>query len=82
MTRCYLPFTTEERLKEFLRKFSTQKNKAMHKSVAKYAAKTRTYITIMSLTNKVMIAIGYCNLGFYIFWSRVYNELGLIDLNR
>ena len=28
-----------------------------------------------------MIAIGCCNLGFYIFWSRVYADLGLIMLD-
>ena len=81
MTRCYLPFTTEERLKESLHIFSTQKNEAMNNSVAKYAPKTRTYSTSMSLTNRVMIAIGCCNLGFYIFWNRVYADLGLIMLD-
>ena len=81
MTRCYLPFTTEEQLKESLRRFSTQKNKAMNNSLAKYAPKTRTYITSMSLTNRVMIAIGCCDLGFYIFWNRVYADLGLIMLD-
>ena len=72
MNKSYLPFTTEERLKESLHNFSTQKNEAMNNSVAKYAPKTRTYSTSMSLTNRVMIAIGCCNLGFYLFWSRVY----------
>ena len=78
MTWCYLPFTTEERLKESLHKFSTQKNETMNNSVAKYAPKTRTYSTSISITNRVMIAIGWCNLGFCLFWSRVYNCLGLI----
>ena len=81
MTRYHLPFTTEERLKESLHKFSTKKSEAMNNSVAKYVLKTRTYRTSMSLINKVMIVIGCCNLGFYLFWSRVYNDLGFIMLD-
>ena len=50
----------------------------MNNSVAKYALKIRTYSTSMSLTNRVMIANGYCNLDFYLLWSRVYSDLGLI----
>ena len=79
MNRTYLPFATEEPpLKESLHKFLTQKNKAMNKCVAKYALITRTYSTNMSLTNRVMIAIGCCNLGCYPFWSRVYQDLDLL----
>ena len=73
----YLPFTKESRLKESLQNFSTQNNEALNNSVAKYAPKTRTYSTSMALTNRVMIAIGTCNLDVSIFWSRVFVDLGL-----
>ena len=39
MNRTYLLFTTEERLKESLHKFSTQKNETMNNSVTKYHRK-------------------------------------------
>ena len=78
MHRAYIPFTIEERLKESLHNFSTQKNGTLNNSVVKYTPKKRTYSTSMSLTNRVMIAIGYCNFGFYHFWVSIYQDLGLL----
>ena len=72
MRDAYEPFTNEERLRESLHSYSTQKNEAMNNSVAKYAPKTRTYSTTMALTNRVMIAIGTSNLGYVTFWERVF----------
>jgi len=78
MRDAYEPFTSEERLRESLHCYSTQKNEAMNNSVAKYAPKTRTYSTTMALTNRVMIAIGTSNLGYVTFWERVFTDLDLI----
>lgn len=78
MHRAYIPFTIEERLQESLHNFSTQKNKTLNNSVANYAPKKRTYSTSMSLTNRVMIVIGYCNFGFYHFWVSIHQDLRLL----
>ena len=55
------------RLKESLHEFNTQKNEAMNASITKYAPKTKTYGMTISLTNRVMIAIGI----------NVYNKLDI-----
>ena len=75
MRDAYEPFTKEERLRESLHSYSTQKNEAMNNSVAKYAPKTRTYSTTMALTNRVMIVIGTSNLGYVTFWERFFSIL-------
>ena len=43
--------------------------------VEKYACKTKTYDIIISLTNRVMIAIEIRNLGAELYWELVYVSL-------
>ena len=69
--------TTEDRLLECMHYFDSQLNEALNTSVMKYARKGRTYCTTMSLTNRVMIAVGVHNLGFFGYWSRVFLSLGI-----
>ena len=59
----YRPFTTTTRLKESLHEFDTQKNETMNTSIAKYAHTPKTYEMTISLTNRVMIAVGTNNFG-------------------
>ena len=73
--KAYLPYTTEARLKESLHLYDTQKNEDMNNSIAKYAPKTKRYGMTISLTNRVMIAIGVSNLGAEAYWKRVYLRL-------
>ena len=73
--KAYLPYTTEARLKESLHLYDTQKNEAMNNSISKYATKTKTYGMTISLTNRVMIAIGVSNLGAEAYWKQVYSML-------
>ena len=47
----------------------------MNNYIAKYAPKTKTYGMTMSLTNRVMIAIGVSNLEAKSYWKRVYARL-------
>ena len=77
MWDCYRPFTTITRLKESLHEFDTQKNEAMNTSIAKYAPKTKTYGMTISLTNRVMIAVGTNNLGHEKYWTSVYSSMDL-----
>ena len=67
--RAYRPCTTEARLKESLHFYDIQKNEAVNNSIAKYAQKTITYGMTISLTNRVMIAIGVSNLGAESYWK-------------
>ena len=71
------PFLLPDRLLECLHIYTTQCNEAMNNSIAKYAPKSRTYSSSMSLSHRVAIATGIFNLGFYNFWSRVYTDLGM-----
>ena len=75
LKKAYLSYTTEARLKESLHLYDTQKNEAMNNSIAKYTPKTKTYGMTISLTNRVMIAIGVSNLGAGSYWKRVYSRL-------
>ena len=47
----------------------------MNNSIAKYAPKTKTHSMTISLTNRVMIAIGVSNLGAESYWKRIYSRL-------
>ena len=49
----------------------------MNASIVKYAPKTKTYGMTISLTNRVMIAIGINNYGAEKYWNRVYKELDI-----
>ena len=69
--------TTDERLLECMHYFDSQLNEALNTSVLKYARKGRTYCTTMSLTNRVMIAMGVHNLGYFRYWSRVFHYIGI-----
>ena len=77
ITKIYNELTSDDRLKECLHSYDTQLNEAMNTSVSRYARKGRTYCTTMSLTNRVMIAMGVRNEGFHGFWSRVFDSLQL-----
>ena len=67
--------TTDDKIRECMHPYDSQINEAMDVSVAKYARKDRTYCTTMSLTNRVMIAMGVNNLGYYRYWNRVFESL-------
>ena len=49
----------------------------MNTSIAKYAPKTKTYEMTISLTNRVMIAVGTNNLGHEKYWTSVYSSMDL-----
>ena len=67
--------TTETRLKESFHLSDTKQNEAMSNSIAKYVPKTKKYGITISLTNRVIIAIGVGNLEAESFWKRVYSKL-------
>ena len=75
--KIYRQFTSEERLRECMHSHNTQLNEAMNTSVSRYARKGRTYCSTMSLTNRVMIAMGVANAGYFAFWLRVFQLLRL-----
>ena len=77
MKKIYDRLTSEDRLKECMHSYSTQINEALNTAVSRYARKGRTYCTTMSLTNRVMIAMGVRNEGFFTFWSKVFLSLGI-----
>ena len=55
----YQPFTSPTRFQESLRVLDTQQNEVMDASIAKNSPKTKMYGMTISLTNRVMIAIGF-----------------------
>ena len=57
--------------------FDSQINEALNTSVLKYARKGRAFSTTMSLTNRVMIVMGLHNLGFFGYWSCIFDFLGI-----
>ena len=77
MKKIWKKLTTEDRLKECMHPYDSQINESMNTSVAKYARKGRTYCTTMSLTNRVMISLGVQNLGYFYYWSRVFDSLSM-----
>ena len=77
MKQIYKKLTTDDRLRECMHPYDSQINEAMNTSVAKYARKGRTYCTTMSLTNRVMLAMGVHNLGYYGFWKLVLESLSI-----
>ena len=56
---------------------SSQSNEAMNQSVARYAPKNKAYGTSMSLTYRVMIAVGIRNMGFLGLWEEVHIAIRL-----
>ena len=76
MKDAFEPWGLPERLIESLHGESTQLNEALNLLVSKYAPKTKTYGSSMSLQNRIAIAIGVQNYGQHKFFSLVYNELG------
>ena len=75
--KAYQPFATSTRLIESLHEFDTKKNEAMNASITKYTPKTKTYRMTISLTNRLMIAIGIDNYGTEKYLRRVYNKLDI-----
>ena len=75
MKEIYERFTTPQNLEQCRHGFTTQSNEAFNTSIATLAPKNKTYGTTMSLTNRVVIAIGVKNLGRVRFWERVYEKL-------
>ena len=49
----------------------------MNNLVAAYASKIKTFSGTLSLKTRVGIATGVLTLGYYSFWNRVFDELGL-----
>ena len=49
----------------------------MNTSIAKYASNTKTYGMTISLTNRIMIAVGTNNLGHEKYWTSVYASMDL-----
>ena len=49
----------------------------MNISIAKYASKNKTYGMTISLTNRVMIAVGTNNLGREKYWTSLYDSMEL-----
>ena len=74
----YKPFTTRERLQEFLHLFDTQHNEAMNTSISKYATKTKTYGMAISLINRVLISVGIINLTKKYIGYR-YTQLSILQ---
>ena len=65
MKPIWMKLTTDEKLYECMHTENSQRNEATNTSVAKYARKGRTYCATMSLTNRVMLAMGTQSLGYY-----------------
>ena len=49
----------------------------MNTSIVKYASKARTYIMIISLTNRMLIVVGTNNIGHENYWTCVYASMEL-----
>ena len=70
MNKNWEKLTCYERLCECMHLFDCQINEALNTSVGKYTRNGRMYSRTMSLTNCVMMAIGFHNLGYYGYWSQ------------
>ena len=77
MKTIYRRLTSDEKIKECMHPYDSQLNEALNVAVGKYARKGRTYCTTMSLSNRVMIAMGVHNAGYHKYWSRVFESLSL-----
>ena len=77
MKTIFKRLASDEKIKECMHPYDLQINEAMNMAVNKYARKGRTYCTTMSLTNRVMIAMGVHNEGYSKFWTRVFESLAL-----
>ena len=71
-------YITGEKLAESHHTYNTQKNKAINKSVTKYAPKDRCYAKTMSLTARTHVAAGIDAVGRLQFWMRVLER---VDVN-
>jgi hypothetical protein len=54
---------------------SSQKNKAMNKSIMRYAPKDKTYAQTMSLTSRVNLAIGIACIGHAQYYERLFRRM-------
>jgi hypothetical protein len=54
---------------------SSQKNKAMNKSIMRYAPKDRTYARSMSLTSRINMAIGINCMGHGKYYERLFANM-------
>ena len=60
--------------------WNTYKNEAVNVSAASYTPKRKTYSLTNSLDTRVEIAASVQNLGYAIFWGRVFSIFDL-DMN-
>eukprot|EP00957_Ditylum_brightwellii_P017016 1283348-Ditylum_brightwellii.AAC.1 len=57
---------------------STQLNEGMYLEVTKCAPKMKTFSQTMLLWNYMSVAIGVQNMRHCDFWTKVYNNFGLL----
>ena len=77
ITAALAPYLSDNKLRMLCHTWSTQLNEAMNNSVSAYAPKTKNFGGTLSLKTRVGIAAAVMALGYYQFWSRVYEKLGL-----
>ena len=70
-------FLTKERLRECHHQMSSQKNKAMNKSIMRYAPKDKMYCRTMGLTSRINIAIGVDSVGHAEYYQRLFQVMGI-----
>lgn len=72
---CYLPYVTDERLRECHHHYSTQLNESMNNYVTEVAPKNRTYCRSLSLQARVHIVIGVQNNGYMNYWKELVGKV-------
>ena len=71
------PYLAPKQLKMLMHNWSTQINEAMNNSVATYTPKIKKISGTLSLKTRVRIASGALALGYFSFWSWVFDALSL-----
>ena len=70
-------FTTEERLLEMLKFFTTNGNESLNMRLAELAPKYKNYSRTGTLDYRQQMVIGHHNLGMHLFYSEVFKHLTL-----
>ena len=70
--------TTKEKLIEMQHDFTTQPNESLNMRAAQVAPKYLNYSRTESLTFRIAFVICIHNLGIFLFFSQVFEELGIV----
>jgi len=71
------PFLTHEALVEVSHGWDTNANESMNNTISWLAPKNKTYSGTVSLRNRVNMALSIQSLGYDVYWTRLFRELGL-----